>query len=92
LPEPEVGEIEIDPASGDEQELLRGAVQQVYVINRDDFNTREIAMVPEAERGRFFDDLRRDYPVRREFGNTRVLLKSPSESLSVKLGGIGFKV
>jgi len=92
LPEPEVGEIEIDPASGDEQELLRGAVQQVYVINRDDFNTREIAMVAEAERGKFFDDLRRDYPVRREFGNTRVLLKSPSESLSVKLGGIGFKV
>jgi erythronate-4-phosphate dehydrogenase len=92
LPEPEVGEIEIDPASGDEQELLRQAVQQVYVINRDDFNTREIAMVPEAERGKFFDDLRRGYPVRREFQNTRALLKSASESLSAKLGGIGFKV
>ena len=91
LPEPEVGEIEIDPTGGDEQELLRQTVQEVYVINRDDFNTREIAMVPEAERGMFFDDLRRDYPVRREFQNTRVLLKSPSESLSAKLGGIGFK-
>ena len=92
LPEPEVGEIDIDLASGDEQELLRGTVQGVYVINRDDFNTREIAMVAEAERGKFFDGLRRDYPVRREFQNTRVLLKSPSESLSKKLSSIGFKV
>ncbi len=75
LPEPAVKQIEIDLDSGSEQEILHQSVQQVYVINRDDFNTREIAMVPEETRGKFFDDLRKNYPVRREFQNTRIVIK-----------------
>jgi erythronate-4-phosphate dehydrogenase len=92
LPEPDVGELKVDPDSGPEQDIIHQAVQQVYVINRDDFNTREIAMVPEKERAKFFDDLRKNYPARREFHNTKVVLDRPCESLAVKLNGIGFKV
>lgn len=91
LPEPAVKQIEIDLDSGSEQEILHQSVQQVYVINRDDFNTREIAMVPEETRGKFFDDLRKNYPVRREFQNTKVIVKDRSSTLAKKLAGIGFK-
>ncbi len=90
LPEPAVKQIEIDLDSGSEQEILHQSVQQVYVINRDDFNTREIAMVPEETRGKFFDDLRKNYPVRREFQNTMVIVKDRNSTLAKKLKGIGF--
>jgi hypothetical protein len=49
-------------------------------------------MVPADERGRFFDDLRKNYPVRREFQNIRVILKNPDDSLAAKLAGIGFQL
>jgi len=93
LPEPEVAGIIIDDVSGDVQQKLHETVQQVYAIGRDDFNTREIAMVPEGERGKFFDDLRKNYPVRREFQNTKIEFATEgTENLSKKLKGIGFKI
>jgi erythronate-4-phosphate dehydrogenase len=90
LPAPEVPEIRIENQDEQEQEIIRQTVQQVYVINRDDFNTREIAMVPKEQRGAFFDDLRKGYPVRREFQNTTVLVEDKNNSLAKKLEGIGF--
>ncbi len=92
LPAPDVPEIEVDERAADEQTIIHDTVQQVYVINRDDFNTREILLVPEAERGGFFDDLRKNYPVRREFPNTAIVGLDAEGSLAKKLGGIGFKV
>jgi erythronate-4-phosphate dehydrogenase len=92
LPEADVPVIEIDPDSADEQTIIHDTVQQVYVINRDDFNTREILIVPEDQRGQWFDDMRKNYPVRREFQNTRLVFKKPDEKLQAKLTGIGFKV
>jgi erythronate-4-phosphate dehydrogenase len=94
LPPPAVSEIRVDLDAGKEQDVIHQTVQQVYAINRDDFNTREILMVPDVERGRFFDDLRKNYPVRREFQNTRVVL-APAQAgkrLAKKLKGIGFQV
>lgn len=90
LPAPAVSEIRVDLDAGDMQNVINETVQQVYAINRDDFNTREILMVPEIERGRFFDDLRKNYPVRREFQNTRVLVKDKNNSFARKLRGVGF--
>jgi erythronate-4-phosphate dehydrogenase len=93
LPEPEVPEITIDDVSGDVEQILHETVQQVYAIGRDDFNTREIAMVPEGERGEFFDDLRKNYPARREFHNTKIEFATEgTENLSKKLQGVGFKI
>ena len=42
--------------------------------------------------GKFFDDLRKNYSVRREFQNTEVILAGSYDSLAAKLAGIGFKV
>jgi erythronate-4-phosphate dehydrogenase len=92
LPEPDVGELKVDPETDQEQDIIHQIIQQVYAINTDDFNTREIAMVPEGERAKFFDDLRKNYLVRREFQNTEIVFERPCESLAAKLGGIGFKV
>ena len=78
LPPPTVPQITIDKINPDHQKLLHEIVRQVYVINRDDFNTREIAMVEQEKRGKFFDDLRKNYPVRREFQNTEIIMASES--------------
>jgi len=92
LPAPGVPEITIGPGGGNQQKLLHETVQRVYEISRDDSSAREILTAPESERGRFFDDLRKNYPVRREFQNTQIILAEKSKSLSAKLSGIGFKV
>jgi erythronate-4-phosphate dehydrogenase len=92
LPKPIVPEIVIGEPAGDEQEILHQTVQQVYAINRDDFNTREIATAEPKKRGKFFDDLRKNYPVRREFQNTTIILEQSRPALADALKGIGFKV
>jgi erythronate-4-phosphate dehydrogenase len=93
LPSPTVPQIRIEQAGPDQQAILYETVQQVYCINRDDFNTREIAMVEPEKRAKFFDDLRKNYPVRREFQNTQIVLATEvTENLNGKLEGIGFKV
>lgn len=92
LPDPEVPLIAIDPDSASRQAIIHDTVQRIYVVNRDDFNTREILIVPEGQRGKWFDDLRKNYPVRREFQNTRIELKAPDEILQSRLKGIGFNV
>ena len=90
LPAPDVDVIKIDPDSSDRQTIIHDTVQRIYVINRDDFNTREILIIPEDQRGQWFDDLRKNYPVRREFQNTRIELKTPDDILESRLKGIGF--
>ncbi len=91
LPPPTVPQIKIDTIGSEQQKVLHETVQQVYPINRDDFNTREIAMVEQEKRGKFFDELRKNYPVRREFQNTTIIVPS-ANGLKAKLSGIGFQV
>jgi erythronate-4-phosphate dehydrogenase len=94
LPEPKVAQIHIthEDLKQDEEHLIHNIVQQVYVLNRDDFNTREILLQEPEKRGEFFDLLRKNYPQRREFQNTKVYLPDPSSSLAQMLAGIGFKI
>ena len=46
---------------------------------------------PAEGRGKYFDSLRKNYPVRREFKNTSVIVKDTNSRLAKKLMGIGFK-
>jgi erythronate-4-phosphate dehydrogenase len=96
LPEPDVPQLKIDPKRGSEQDLLRRAVEKIYRISEDDLKLRQILNVPAERRGKFFDDLRKNYPVRREFQNTQIIIATENtestENLSKKLKGIGFKV
>ncbi len=90
LPKPSMPQIKIKPTSGGEQEVLLNVVRQVYDIREDDAKLRRILKKSAQTRGTFFDDLRKNYPIRREFQNTNVVLAT--ELTSKKLEGIGFKI
>jgi len=92
LPEPVVPEIVIDDKRDGERQALFGAVREVYDIARDDSVLRQILDCPEKGRGEFFDGLRKNYPIRREFRNTTVFVGGKADSLAAKLVGIGFDV
>jgi len=90
LPEPAVRELRVGPNSGSEQEMLLDTVQKIYRIDQDDARLRRILDKPAENRGEFFDSLRKNYPVRREFQNTRIIAEETNSSLAKKLKGIGF--
>jgi len=92
LSEPIVPELTVNPYDGDEQEVLWKTVQKVYDISKDDRRLRDIIKETSEKKGKFFDGLRKNYPVRREFQNTRVILESPNKSIAEKLAGIGFRI
>jgi len=108
LPEPAVPELNIDPKSNSEQDVILSAVERIYDIKTDDTKLRQIFEENIEKRGNFFDGLRKSYPVRREFQNTKIITategtekvdsglrgndKSKMESITKKLAGIGFKV
>lgn len=92
LPEPEVPQLRLDPNPANHLETLIAAVEPVYDIRRDDVRLRRIQTTKAGHAGEFFDNLRKEYAVRREFHNTRVLLERPCEPLAQKLAAIGFIV
>ncbi len=92
LPEANVPKLEINTKDGSEQDVLQRAVENIYKIGEDDSKLRQVLDVSNEKRGEFFDKLRKNYPVRREFQNTKVVFKNPNDSLAVKLTGIGFQV
>jgi erythronate-4-phosphate dehydrogenase len=91
LPEPTVRQLRINPKSETEQDVLAGAVLKVYDIRKDDARLRWILERPAEKRGEFFDGLRKNYPVRREFGNTLIVLEEPCKTVAEKLTEIGFR-
>jgi len=92
LPAPKVPRLELRVNGFLDEELLARAAEAVYSIKRDDRELRRIVDQPPQARGRCFDSLRKNYPVRREFKNTTVALDDRRESLVRKLQGIDFKV
>jgi len=88
LPAPECPEVDLD---AQEENALYRTVQQVYDIMGDDKRMREVVNAPEAERGPFFDALRKKYPRRREFGLTTVRLENEAPALTEQIKGLGFR-
>lgn len=93
MPAPPVAILPVDLRLGTDQAVVRWVVKQVYDIEEDDRRLRAILTRPEDDRGRHFDRLRKEYPMRREFFNTTIeFASSPSPSLSAMLAGLGFNV
>ena len=92
LPEPAIRQLKIKPNRGNEQESLLDTVHKIYRIDQDDARLRRILYKPAEKRGEFFDSLRKNYPVRREFQNTNIIIQDKNSPLGTKLAGIGFKV
>jgi erythronate-4-phosphate dehydrogenase len=68
---------------------VRNLVLQAYDIRRDDVQLRRLMQLQPAERPAGFDQLRRDYPLRREFSAYRCQLDN-GEALAPVLHGLGF--
>jgi erythronate-4-phosphate dehydrogenase len=77
---------------GDDLERLRTAVFNAYDIRADDERLRGLLRLPPAERPAGFDRLRKEYPVRREFAATTVIVDADACRLGGLLRGIGFNV
>lgn len=72
-------------------DAVRAAVKAAYDITRDDRNFRRILTLPAEERGAYFDRLRKEYPVRREFSVIEVHLEREDPVLRRQLTGLGFR-
>ncbi len=92
LPKPDLPSVDARPFAGTDQEILHQTVQQVYSVDRDDQELRRVLARPAADRPALFDDLRTNYPRRREFRNTEVTVDDRHSSLALKLSGIGFRI
>jgi erythronate-4-phosphate dehydrogenase len=85
LPAPPDPRIELTVSSGeDDEEVLRRVVRRLYDITVDDTALRQNILT--------FDKLRAEYPVRREFFNTRLVLRGASEGLRAKFAALEFKM
>lgn len=92
LPRTENREIQVDDRTlGIEKNLYR-VVQTAYPIDRDDTDLRRILILPKSECGEYFNRLRSEYPIRREFNTRRVGLYNFNNELRAKLAGLGFQV
>lgn len=92
LPPPLVPEIYLDVSGLLDEEALANIVSKIYDVSVDDGRLREIASADSGTRGRNFELLRKNYPVRREFRYTRVVLRNGNESIVECLSKLGFQV
>ena len=85
LPPPPDPRVELTVSSGeDDEEVLRRVVRRLYDITADDTALRQNILG--------FDKLRAEYPIRREFFNTRLVLRGASEGLFAKFAALEFKM
>ncbi|MBU0477688.1 4-phosphoerythronate dehydrogenase PdxB [bacterium] len=78
--------------NGSLEKKLHEVISQLYDIEKDDSKLRESFSLPAEKSGAWFDSLRKNYPVRREFFNTEILFKKEESQLANILSEIGFKV
>jgi erythronate-4-phosphate dehydrogenase len=92
MPAPEITCIQVANDSTDIEDVIRSVVKQCYDIERDDRKLRALLSLPKEQRWEYFKRLRAEYPIRREFFNTTVVLSSKDAPLSEILKALGFKV
>ena len=76
----------------DDMSLLRNLINMAYDIQQDNHAMRKLLELPAEQRGAWFDGLRKNYPVRREFPYYRVLLPPQRDRLGSCLSQLGFSV
>ncbi|MCX7995480.1 MAG: 4-phosphoerythronate dehydrogenase [candidate division WOR-3 bacterium] len=73
-------------------EILYQIIGKVYNPMTDYKRFMEIVNLPASERKNFFESLRTNYPVRREFCNYSIVAKNLLHSISEKISALGFEV
>jgi erythronate-4-phosphate dehydrogenase len=90
---PAIGRIDLklSKSKSDEEKLYK-LFSSIYNIEKDDVGLREISNYKLNERAGYFDLLRKNYPVRREFSNFTVHLSEKDRHLKPILQSFRFKV
>ncbi len=88
---PEAPTISLDAKGKSEMEVLPQITRQAYDLEADDTRLRELHDLPEAQRSAAFDQLRKNYPVRRVFQAIPISIQNSSQALRNQITGLGFK-
>jgi len=75
-----------------DQDAIQMAVLAHYDVRSDSAVLRRILEISKEQSDRYFDDLRRNYPVRREFPATTIIIPADRHELAQKLTRLGFSV
>jgi erythronate-4-phosphate dehydrogenase len=92
LPPPAAAEIDTRECTAGGSALLDDVVRRCYDIRRDSDDLQRSLLMPHAERAHRFRTLRADYPVRREFGATAVLVSRKRRAHAASFASLGFMV
>jgi len=92
LPAPDRERLKLDGELSLAEEFLHKAVALSYDIMADDRALRKIAEIAAEQRGAYFDSLRRQYPVRREWASRVLELSGELSGLKPVFEGLGFRV
>lgn len=72
--------------------VLQKAVTGAFPIRDDDARLRKIAQKPPEKRGAYFEKLRAEYPVRREFSHFRIVgPRAVIDQFSSRFAALGFR-
>ena len=91
LPELGVQEVMIDSTLSD-QEAIQMAVLSHYDVRSDAASLRRVLEIDRSKAGYYFDELRKNYPVRRSFSATTLNLPTGRTDLADMLKIIGFNI
>ena len=78
----ELPEIKIDASKFSFEQTLREIVRHCYDICLDDRSLRQLISLQETERGKYFQKLRAEYRIRREFFNSTVSLPNKENEIA----------
>ena len=76
----------------DDQDAIQMAILASYDVRGDSASLRQLPGISIEQRGHYFDELRKNYPVRREFPATVFHLPEGRKTLAGKLKQLGFNV
>ncbi len=77
-------------SQNDDEETIEKIVNKIYDLERDDSNLRKILNLKLNERSKYFEELRNNYKLRREFCDTKLLFENCGNGLLQKLKKLGF--
>jgi erythronate-4-phosphate dehydrogenase len=90
--QPAVPEHTIEASGQNLEYLFSQLVPRLYDLLGDDARMRSLLTLPPPQRPPGFDRLRKQYPKRREFIASSILLKGANPALQANLGKLGFLI
>ena len=75
-----------------DDEIIQMAVLATYDVRGDAASLKQMLRLPHYQRGHYFEDLRTEYPLRREFHSTLICLPSNKRRVARKLRRLGFRI